>query len=462
MNEQQFIGREEELGYLEKAYASQDFEFCVMYGRRRIGKTSLVVRFCEEKRAVYHMAQKGTETIGLAKLSEAISDSLLQKAQVQFASFEKALEYLAEISEHERLIFVIDEFPYFCSSIPNSMSVLQYAIDHMLKKTKLMIILTGSSVSFMEQKVMGSKNPLYGRRTRTLKLNPFSLTETALLCGRSPIESVLVQAMTGGVPLYVHYFASKTPLWEAIREIWFEKTGALYYEPQFLLSMETRNPEQYAQVLALLASGTTKPNQMADKLGVSSAHLAALLTTLQTLGLVTKGLPFGEKQIKKGVYRISDSLFAFYLRFVYPYLALLEQGKPEGPLLLLEQHMDQFVGRQFEQMCHAYFLQHTDRPIIAISHWWGFDQHNQQNEELDLVAEDVQGGMVFAACKWRTTKVGLSDYARLVQRSTLLLKGEQTEYWLFSKSGFTDELKEAKPATLVGVEQMVSITSPAG
>ena len=406
------------------------------------------------------MAQKGTETIGLEKLSEAISDSLLQKAQVQFASFEKALEYLAEVSEHERLIFVIDEFPYFCSSIPSSMSVLQYAIDHTLKKTKLMIILTGSSVGYMEQEVMGSKSPLYGRRTRTLKLNPFSLAETALLCARSPIESVLVQAMTGGVPLYVQYFSSKEPLWEAIREIWFLKTGLLYYEPQFLLSMETRNPEQYAQVLALLAALTTKLNQMADKLGVSSAHLAVLLSTLQTLGLVTKELPFGEKHIKKGFYRISESLFALHLRFVYPYLALLEQGKSEGPLRLLEQHMDQFVGKQFEQMCHTYFLQLTTRPIIAISHWWGFNQQNQQNEELDMVAEDANGGMVFAECKWKTTKVGLSDYARLVQRSTLLLKGEQAEYWLFSKSGFSDELRKAKLATLVGVEQMVPITSP--
>ena len=133
-----------------------------MYGRRRIGKTSLVVRFCEEKRAVYHMAQRGSEAVGLEKLSEAISDSLLQKAQMQFASFEKALGYLAEVAEHERLVFVIDEFPYFCSSISNSMSVLQYAIDHTLKNTKLMIILTGSSVSLLEQEVMGSKSPLYG------------------------------------------------------------------------------------------------------------------------------------------------------------------------------------------------------------------------------------------------------------------------------------------------------------
>lgn len=458
MNDQLFIGRKDELAFLEKAYASQDFEFCVVYGRRRIGKTSLVVRFCEEKRAVYHMAQRGSEAVGLEKLSEAISDSLLQKAQMQFANFEKALGYLAEVAEHERLVFVIDEFPYFCSSIPNSMSVLQYAIDHTLKKTKLMIILTGSSVSFMEQEVMGSRSPLYGRRTRTLKLNPFSLAETALLCARSPIESVLVQAMSGGVPLYVQYFASEDPLWEAIREIWFLKTGLLYYEPQFLLSMETRNPEQYAQVLALLAAGTTKPSQMADKLGVSSPHLAALLTTLQALGLVARELPFGEKQAKKGVYQISDSLFAFYLRFVYPYLSLLEQGKPEGPIRILEQYMDQFVGKQFEKMCHTYFLQHTDRPIIAISHWWGFDMQNHQNEELDLVAEDADGVMIFAECKWRSTKVGLSDYARLVQRSTIVKKGEQAEYWLFSKSGFTDELREAKLATLVSVDQMVSVT----
>ncbi len=451
-----FVGRTEELSYLQEAWDSNRFEFCVLYGRRRVGKTALVSRFCADKPHIFHMGQLGSEAVELSNLSQAVSRGVFESATVNFSSFEDVLRYLSEISKDERLIFVIDEFPYLAKSIVSAMSSLQHAIDHYLGRGKLMIILTGSSISFMEQEVLGHKSPLYGRRTRTLKLGPLSLGETALLCRRSAVESVLVHAMTGGIPLYVQYFSDpQQPLFDAIESVWFTKTGLLYQEPQFLLTMETRKGDQYMQLLSLLASGATKPNELATKLGISSAHIAALLSTLATLGIVEKRFPFSEQQQRKGVWTIIDPLFAFHLRFVYPYLAVLELGKRSGAMKVLSAQFDQFVGTRFELMCHRYFIEHTQREIIAIAHWWGPNAKPGRNEEIDLVAQDINGGMVFGECKWRNTPVGMGEYQKLKERSDLLPGGTEREFWLFSKSGFTEELRSAQKATLVELEEMV-------
>ncbi len=456
MLNRKFVGRTEELKYLENAYNSSKFEFCILYGRRRVGKTLLVSKFCEGKRTVFHMGQVGSEKRELETLSKVISDSLLGDSVVSFESFEAALTFLAQTAKDERLVFVIDEFPYFAKSVVSAMSTLQQAIDHQLFKTKLMIILTGSSVSFMEQKVLGSKSPLFGRKTGVINLKPMALHESALLSDRSALESVVVQAMTGGVPQYVEYFSdSSTPLIEAIEANWFNKGGLLYQEPSFLLSMETRNSGSYLQLLEVLASGKNTLGKIASKLHLSTPSVAASLNTLVELGIVAKEYPFRQNQSRRGIWKIVDPLFAFHMEFVTPYLPLLEQGKREGPMEVLRERLNQYVGRQFELMCHTYFLRNTKLAITAINRWWGPNPETKTNEELDLVAEDNRGWMVFGECKWTNDKIGLPVFQELKRKSELLSTSLNKEYWLFSKSGFTEELVEANVATLVDVEMLV-------
>ncbi|HHU88046.1 MAG TPA: AAA family ATPase, partial [Spirochaetales bacterium] len=281
MLNRKFVGRVEELNYLEELYNSSKFEFCILYGRRRIGKTLLVSKFCEGKKSVFHMGKVGSEKRELEALSQVISNSLLEGSAVNFETFEAALNFMAKYGEGERLVFVIDEFPYFANSVVGAMSALQHAIDHHLSKTQLMIILTGSSVSFMEQEVLGNKSPLFGRKTGVLHLKPMPLNESAILSNRGAVESVVVQAMTGGVPQYIEYFGDKEiPLMEAIENNWFNKGGLLYQEPSFLLSMETRNSGNYLQVLEVLASGKNTLNKIATKLNLPTPNISATLNTL--------------------------------------------------------------------------------------------------------------------------------------------------------------------------------------
>jgi len=449
-----FVGRKEELAELEDAYASDIFEFAVLYGRRRIGKTSLVSEFCKDKRTIFFASEMGSEAMALAKLSQSVSSLSKSKVSLSFASFGDILTYIADLATEERLVFVIDEFPYFAQSLPSAMSTLQHAIDHVLKPTKLMVILLGSSVHFMQQDVLGLQSPLYGRRTRQIFLQSFSVQETKNLCKRSDLDAVIVQTITGGVPLYVEYFASDVLLMDEIHRLFFRKSGLLYHEPFALLSMESRTPGMYSQVLEILASGTTKPSVMADKMQSSSANIASILKTLETLGIVEKKLPFGQKNSRKGVWSICDDLFSFHSRFVAPYTSLIELGKVDGILALVSDQLNQYVGKKFEAICHRYFLQHTQRPVVAIGHWWGFDHALKREEELDLVAKDAHGNFSFGECKWSDKAVGKAELDLLKRRSYLVGEAKNPDFWLFSKSGFTKGIVEEGNIHLVGLEEL--------
>jgi AAA+ ATPase superfamily predicted ATPase len=421
-----------------------------------VGKTSLVTKFCNGKKTIFHMGKIGSEKKELETLSQVISNTLLESSSVNFKTFEDALNFLTEWTKKERLIFVIDEFPYFANSVVSAMSTLQHAIDHKLSQTKLMIILTGSSISFMEQEVLGHKSPLFGRKTAVVHLKPLSLNESALLCNRDPIESVIIQAMTGGIPQYVKYFSDNSiSLNRAIKDNWFDKGGLLYQEPQFLLSMETRNSGKYLQTLEVLASGKNKLNEIATKLNLSTPNISATLNTLIELGIVDKEYPFGQIQSRKGIWKIVDPLFAFHMKFIYPYLSVLEQGKIAKPVEMLRENLSQYVGRQFEQMCHTYFLKNTKLTIASIKRWWGPNPETKTNEEIDLVATDNKGHMVFGECKWTNKKVDFSVFKELKRKSDLINNSNNKEYWLFSKNGFTKELIEAEVANLISVEDLV-------
>ena len=169
-----FIGRERELSKLTKAYNSDKFQMAVIYGRRRVGKTKLITEFVKDKEAIYFSALEVGEKMNLANLSRSIMayETGRSIGDFTYGSFEQCLEALFDIASEKRLVFVIDEYPYLAASFKGISSLLQQYIDLKFKETKLFIILCGSSMSFMENQVLGYQSPLYGRRTMQLKINP--------------------------------------------------------------------------------------------------------------------------------------------------------------------------------------------------------------------------------------------------------------------------------------------------
>ena len=204
-----FVGREKELAVLDRMYAKRDFQMAVIYGRRRVGKTTLIDEFVKDKRTLYFTAQQKTSRQNLELFSNAVYSTFgLPSSLPAFSSWNDALAFVVRQVESEPtaapLVFVFDEFPYAAEAEPSLPSALQSAIDHGFKQTSVKLILCGSNQGFMESEVLGGKSPLYGRRTLQIRLKPFDYLDAARMLPGVPVEELPVYYATfGGTPYYL-------------------------------------------------------------------------------------------------------------------------------------------------------------------------------------------------------------------------------------------------------------------
>lgn len=438
-----FVGREEELNSLERQYNSSDFHFTVIYGRRRIGKTELIRQFIKGKNAVYFMA---TESSGEKNL-EMMSKVILERSGAEFrfngfSDFEALFDYLAVISKSERLVFVIDEFPYLAEAYPEISSLIQKYCDHEWSDTRLHLILCGSSMSFMENQVLGAKSPLYGRRTSQIRLKEFSYFETeAFLAPMKKEEIAVLHSATGGVAEYLSYIDRKKTLDENLTDLFFSTSGRMYEEPISFLKQELREPGAYNAILDVIAGGARKNNEIATKVQKSTGAINNYLDNLIELGILIKEKPVGEATSRKTIYRIRDGSFRFWYRYVFPNMSAIEIGL--GDRFYREQvkeDLPNFMGEGFEEI----FIDYFDRmnkdgalPFLVTSRgrWWGNNAKLKREEEIDLVGFG-RDSAIFCEVKWTSRKIGMEVIDQLIEKSMLFAAPEK-HFILFSKSGFT-------------------------
>ncbi|MCL2019547.1 MAG: ATP-binding protein [Oscillospiraceae bacterium] len=442
-----FLGRKSELESLSKSYKNKGFQFPVIYGRRRVGKTTLIKEFCHGKKAIYFVAVQSSAKENLEILSSQILSVLAPEApQNPFGSFREAIEYVFSRAKKERIIFAIDEYPYLCGSVQAVSSVLQAIIDREQADSKLFLILCGSSMSFMEKQVLGYKSPLYGRRTAQYKIQPFDYLESAeMLNGFSNEEKIILYGATSGVPEYLSRIDNSLSLRTNIQNLFFDTAGRLFEEPSNLLKQELRSPETYTAIIAAIAEGRSKLNEIATKVGIETSQCSAMLNTLTGLGLVRKEYPVTEVNSKKSIYILDDWMFVFWYRFVQPDLSRISMGYG-GDVCdeVFEKSLSDHTGRAFEACCVQYMWRALGKKILPVSfkkigRWWGNNPKERREEEIDFIAFSDDNA-IFGECKWKNTKVDENTLDGLVCKSELFGQFKNPQYILFSKSGFTDGL----------------------
>lgn len=463
-----FIGRVRELRALEQLYKSDKFEFAVLYGRRRVGKTALLTRFIRDKRAIYFMGVESNAKQNLENFSKSILEYTSMEAETSFLSFQSALEYVFRLAEQERVILVIDEYPYVARSSKSLASTLQLLIDKNKDTSKLMLILCGSSMSYMEDQVLAYKAPLYGRRTAQIKLLPFDFAETCRYFSHFQGEDkALAYGIVGGTPQYLLQFNDRLTIEENIKNTFLDPISFLYEEPVNLLKQEVREPAIYTAIITAIAGGASRMSEISSKVGEDTNVCASYIKNLISLGIVQKETPYGVKSSRKSLYSIADNMFRFWHRFVLENNSLIARGAADLVYKRIEPQLPEFMGKVFEDICKQYLwtlLLEGKSPVefTSLGRWWGNDPIEKTQTEIDILGEQDKATALFGECKWTNEKIDLGVLETLVHRSHLF-NYNKVHYFLFSKSGFTrgciDRANELGHVTLVGYVDILKSTS---
>ena len=399
-----FINREIEIEKLEKMVSSGQKEMLVLYGRRRLGKTTLLREFSRKHPALFFSCPLSTSSEALRlfqnRMAMAFDEPLLE--QTLFPGWSEAMRYAFEEAAKRRIAIIFDEFPYLMRSVAGVDSIIQHLWDEM--HNGIWIGLSGSLISMMLDKVVGPKAPLYGRRTEMLQLKPMSFKEVSRFYPKASFNDLaLWYGFFGGVPAYAEkasYFASPK---KSACELVLSENGVLYQEPDFLVREELREPGTYFSNLRRIAAGLTRPNEIAQDAGVAHSGVNKYLDTLRRMQLIERRVPLTEKHPErstKAIYVLSDNFLRFWFRYVFPNRSVIELGKgKELYEIKIKADLNNYMGSIFEEMCHQEILRFGQNVLgwdpFRLGRFW--DSHS----EIDLIAEDGGGKHVaFIECKW--------------------------------------------------------------
>ncbi len=465
-----FVARERELKALKDVYEKKGFGMTIIYGRRRVGKSTLIKEFIKGKSAIFYTstkvgAQRNLELF--TKEALAVLDPAMSAAK--FSSVESVLDIItSKMPDDKKTILVIDELPYWADKDEALLSVLQKYIDTKWADKNMMLILCGSALSFMENKVLSEKSPIFGRRDSQIKLEAFNYRDSALFVPNYTTEEKAVcYGVTGGVAKYLSLFDPERSLDENIVRLFFTADGYLYDETRNLLMQEFSDVTLVNNVIEQIASGENALNNIASKVREKDATVLYSLDKLIRIGLVEKkGCITEEKNKKKTQYVLKDHMFKFWYQFIPKAVSVIELGQGrEYYEKVVKSQIHSFMGSVFEEMCRYFTLEQGIKGaygsfLTQTGTWWGVEllmdedgKRHVQTADIDVVGiSSIDKSAVIGECKFKNEKIDKEIYDTLRRRSKLISGNYHvSRFLLFSLSGFTKWFDEANPQDVVRI-----------
>ncbi len=463
-----FIGREAELQFLNDKYQEKKGQLIVLYGRRRIGKTETLREFCKNKPHVFYSCTQSNDRAQLAKFSKhLLKDNLPVKKYIsEFTNWEQAFRSIADLPyKDKKKLIVIDEFPYMCKGNKSIPSILQNLWDNELKDTDVMIILCGSSMSFIEKELLGEKNPLYGRATGIYKMNEMGFYDASrFFPDYSSRDKIYIYSILGGIPHYLNQFNPALSVAENIKRNILTKGSVLYSEVEFLLHQELREPAVYNSIIEAIAVGNTKLNEISQKSLVDDlSKTSVYLKNLIELGIVEREFSVDARTKEKvntsrGIYRLKDNFFRFWFAFGFGNLSQLEDGDVEGVYKYsIEPMLHEFASLPFEDVCKEFVREMQKQQELPfrcakLGRWIGQttirDETSQNGlriaeTEIDLLGIDKESkAYLVGECKFQNRPFSYSQFLNTIAKLTPLKKNAKFYYILFSENGFDERIEE--------------------
>ncbi|MDR3282875.1 MAG: ATP-binding protein [Candidatus Methanoplasma sp.] len=455
MNE--FIGRQVELSRLESLYASPNGidRTCAIYGRRRIGKSALIEKFCEGKRAVYVPCVYDSDIRNAALLCGAMRP--YREGLPDSARFSDALDALWDVCREAKTVVVFDEYPYLAQSMRGASSEMQRFIDQCIFKTDSFLILCGSSIKIMRSELEDYSRPLYGRVMNRIEVGPISLKESKLYHpGMSDIDVMKTYLTVGGIPLY-HRLMNGKSYRDSMMRCFLGRDGVLAEEAPAIISRELSPASTHMDILSVMAGGATSVKEIAEKAGITQSLCSKYIKNLCFIGIAERVNPMANSPAAP-VYKIRDSLTRFYFELIDCRKGMFATESKSIAFNRLAHDLDSFFGIEFEKTCVEYVKRNY--ACMNVGSWWGWD--GKEVSEIDLVAKITDGrteSMLVGECKfWQKKVVGEGVFRTLKRRAELVKGLFNVRYVLFSASEFDEGLEYLEQngdVTLVGLEDLL-------
>lgn len=414
-----FVDREEELKLLNELWLRGKPEFVVVYGRRRVGKTRLIMEFIKDKPHVYFQCLPVSDEVNLRRLARVAGKALglRELLGASFSGLDSLLSYITR-AYGGRLAVILDEFTYWARYSPKVVGELQSFIDHVLPETNLMLILCGSLVGVMHRNIIGYGAPLYGRRTASLRLKELKPWHVKhFLKIKDKADRLRVYALVGGMPFYLTYVAGSESLEEVLTKLFCSKLSPIYDEPHTLFREEFRNPELYYSIVAAIAAGHNRLTEIANYTGIQRTHLPKYLRILSDLGIIAHVTPI---MGKKGWYEVRDPILRTWFKLVEPNLSLVEAGLYDELLTKIKVELDQEVApKAFEEVVRTYVLREFLPTLARLRSKVAVGRYVHRGVEFDLVVlHSTSGKACVFEVKWSdlTEKDVRREYSRLLHK----------------------------------------------
>ena len=405
-----FIGRQKELSFFEKAYSAKQSALIPVYGRRRVGKSELILKFLGPKPGIYYLGKMAPATLQIREFLQE-SARVLEEPLLTSISVDSWSEVFAAVwdkcKSKKKFVIVLDEFQWMVAASPELPSIIQEYWDRFWKDSgNMLIILCGSYIGFMEREVLGRKSPLFGRRTSQVFLRPFSHIEAAEFFPRWSLSNrALAFFICGGIPYYLRFFNQTKSVEKNIEVLLLDEFGPLFREPEFLLREELRGVENYYALLTAVAEGNTSNQAIAAITGIPERSLHYYIQQLSNLGYIGRKLPLtGQKPNQRQVrYVLQDPLLRFWFRFVFPNLSFIQQMGARRTLReRIRPELDAYFGSCFEGLCRQALPRIYEREGVGAAFEVG--EYWDKKVQIDVVGLRDDQWTDLGECKWGSVK----------------------------------------------------------
>ena len=419
-----FVDRIEETARLRDALSREKSSLVVVYGRRRLGKSTLIKRVLSD-RDVYFLADRSEgqhQRTLLAKVIAQVFSDFDKLTYPDWESMFRAVNYRAD----KRFTLCLDEFPYLVEQSPELPSVLQKLVDE--KQLKYNLVLCGSSQNMMYGLFLDSTAPLYGRADEIMRLAPIRLPYIQEALGLDATAAIEEYSVWGGVPRYWELRESRNSLDDALWHNILSVNGALYEEPIKLFQDDVKDIVKTSTIMSYIGTGANRLSEIAGRCDEQATNLSRPLKKLIDLGFLEKDIPFGidEKNAKKSLYKIEDPFMAFYYQFVVPNRSFIELNRRLPIDQALNTHFSEYVSMQWEKMCRDAVTGNLVNGVVygKAKRWWGSvlnEAKKAEQVEFDVVAESIDKKyLLVGECKWTTQENGKQLTAELLRKAKLL------------------------------------------